>query len=81
MRAIRPTLGSARASVGRIRYLRPPCPVGGNHLSCAEKININIRPSQKPAIDTPSKATTMVDQSRNLLWLSAATMPRGKASR
>src|ERR1700745_1831987 len=65
------------ANEGMIRCCQPPCPLVGNQCSQTEKVRIMTSPSQKPGIDSPSKATTFPKLSHPLLTRTAEMMPPG----
>src|SRR5690242_16525638 len=65
------------ATDGMIKCCQPPCPLVGSQWSHTENVRIITNPSQKPGIDSPSKATTFPTLSHPLFTRTAEMMPAG----
>src|ERR1700731_4686542 len=65
------------ATAGMIRFRQPPSPLVDSQWSQTEKVKIMTSPSQKPGIDSPSRATTFPKLSHPLLTRTAEMMPAG----
>src|SRR5260370_14469497 len=63
------------ASAGMIRCCQPPCPLVGNQCSQTENTRIITSPSQKPGMESPSRATIFPKLSHLLSTRTADTMP------
>src|SRR6516162_10701267 len=65
------------ATAGMIKFCQPPCPLVGSQWSHTENVRIITKPSQKPGMDRPSRATIFPKLSHALFTRTADKIPAG----
>ena len=76
-----PAEGRASVSDGSIRCFQSPVPDVGSHRSHTANMRMNIRPSQKPGIESPNRLDVVATRSRAAFGFNAAIVPSGIAMR